>query len=240
MPNVLVDRQEEVFKFVRGYWKVLVSEDFPEKIYKESRRSHFFVELQNKVGIPKDTEIAQAALDYLFKINYFKTEDKLQKVLALPFFSKNVSDPEYYFQKFRMTTQKVDLDLASFQSEEYKAAKIIELEKKLLQERSKEIDEKIKQKQEEYDSLPSVLDTNTEYPEPIEVEEENTDEAYLPWWQKLRLRADPFSTIDGLGSIRQEDYEEIIIKTSIYEKYVSYIRNTPSELFKLVNKYVTN
>jgi hypothetical protein len=46
------------------------------------------------------------------------------------------------------------------------------------------------------DSVASVLDDDSFYPEPIEVKEQPDEGKYLPWWKKLGLKVDPFPTYD--------------------------------------------
>lgn len=128
-------------------------------------------------------------------------------------------------------TSKIEIDLKEIQNEEYKNRMKEQLKREMIAEYSSEIEEEIRKKQALSNSISSVLDYTQDSEEPIE-STENTEEKYLPWWKKLLLKADPFPTVDGLGSIAENQYEEIIIKTSIYEKFVSYIRNTPEELFK--------
>jgi hypothetical protein len=223
----LADLKEEVLKFVKSNLKDLLQDNFQEKSYRDNKRALFYGVLRNQVGTPKDKEIATAALNYLFKLRHFKSLEQLEKVLDLPFFSKNIENPDYYIQKYQAGKNKVEIDLKVLGNEEYRAQLKEQLKQEILLEHSEEIDEEIRKKQAISNSIPSVLDNDPTYDEPREEVKVEVEENYLPWWKKLGLKADPFPTVDGLGNITENLYEEIIIKTNIYEKYVSYIRNSP-------------
>ena len=93
--------------------------------------------------MPKDSEIAAAALNHLFKIKYFKDEDQLNNIFNCPFFSENISDPDYYREKYRTDVSKVDVDFRGLASEEYKNKLIEELKGEIISTYSQEIEEAI-------------------------------------------------------------------------------------------------
>src|SRR5207244_1947702 len=101
---------------------------------------------------------------------------------------------------------------------------------------TRDIEQKIKEAQATYESIPSILDEQNDIPEPMPVEYVKTTR-YDPWWKSMGLNSNPFPTYDGLGNIPDSLYERIIIFSDIYEKYVYYIDNFPSELFKSIVFY---
>lgn len=239
----MADKNEEIQRFVRVHIKDFLQVYFSEKVYKQNKRVFFFEALQNKVGMPKDNEIANAALNYLLKLRFFKKLEDLQNALNLPFFSNNIREHSFFIQKYendRNNTEGngLEIDFKHLEEKIYYDKIYEKIKNDVIKQHSKEIEEKIKEKQDRYNSIPSILDTSDIYAEPSPRQEQVvplTDSItgkYLPWWKKIGLKGDPFPTIDGLGNIDEDDYEEIIIKTSIYEKYVSIVQNTREELFK--------
>lgn len=229
----MVDKDEELQKFVKdkSIRYMLLSTTFPSEVFKEAKRKHFAVILENRLGgIPRDSDIAKAAMEYFFKTGKIQNKDDLDRILQLDFFSKNIFNYEYYAQKLGKV-KGIDLDPRLLKNEEYMNSKKEELEKQIIEERGHDIDEEIRKKREEYESIKSKLESDyqLDQPEPQKIE---TTMKYNPWWKTLGLREDPFPSTNGIANIPDGDLERIIIKTEIYEKYVSYINNVPKDLFK--------
>jgi hypothetical protein len=101
----MVDKDQQILNFVkrRDVRNAILQAEFPEEYYTRIKTEYFSGFLRNKIGKPRDSEIAKAALDLLFKEHYFKSKDQLYELLQRKFFSRNIFDREFYFQKFAMT-----------------------------------------------------------------------------------------------------------------------------------------
>jgi DNA replication protein DnaC len=232
----LVDRQEAILKFVKQNIKLFLADDFYEKVYLENKRK-FFDPIRMQIGIVKDSEIASSVIDFLFKTKQVKDSGFLDSIFRKDFFRKNIANSDYYYQRLSLERSDVDVDLRALEREDYKAEKINELTDRAIRENSGKIEEAIRKKQEEYLSIPSVLDEK-DYPEPLDSEIDDSRKTnHQHWYKQLDLRQNPFPSIDGLEKISEDDYDDIIIRTDIYEKIVNYIRDTPAELFNSIVIY---
>jgi hypothetical protein len=225
-------KKEVIREFVKKNWKIFAStEKMPHETFKKMK-SNFFVEVNhNSVGVPKDKEIAYELIDYLFDINYFKTEDDLVRVLSLPFLSEHILDAQIFFERIAMVKQETTIDYRRLRELEYQKNLREEIKKEIIVEETRDIEEARRKKIAEYESLPSVLDIK-EFQEPDADESRQTEESFLPWWRKLNLREDPFPYQQGLYGINDDLIERVVIKTEIFSKYAYFVKDEKEELFK--------
>ena len=219
--------------FIKSHSELLMSKsEIPHRLLKQ-QKSDFFLEQHKYRSVPSDREIAYETLDYLFRINYIATSDDLTRVLSLPFFKENVRDSTVFIERLNVERAGVGLDFKKLREKDYEAALKEQIKQEVIRENAKEIEEAVQRRKEESDVYPSVLD-ETEFNEPeIELERvEENEEAWVPWWKKLKLKADPFPSQEGLAKIADELYDKIVLRTSIFQKYVYFIREEPSELYK--------
>ena len=114
-----MDKKEEIQKFVKANLKHILMLDFPYKIYKENKRVLFSMKTcETRLKCRRTAKLLR--FDHYFKIKYFKDEDQLNNIFNCPFFSENISDPDYYREKYRTDVSKVDVDFRGLASEEYK------------------------------------------------------------------------------------------------------------------------
>lgn len=197
----------------------------------KKEKVNFFLD-QYHSSVPRDKEIAYETIEHLFRIDYFKSNEDLTRVLSLPFFAENVLDPSLFLERLNIEkSPKVGIDFKRLREQEYQTILKEQLKQEIITENSREIEEAAKRRKAEYDMLPSVLD-ETEFPEPELHEPAQDEQEYTAWWRRLNLRADPFPMEDGLGKIATELYEKVVFKTDLFQKYVYHIREEPSELFK--------
>lgn len=232
----MAEREQELRRFVKQVWKMLLSQEFREDFYKDTKKRYFLNLNNTRVGIPKDTEVARTALDHLFKIGYITSKDTLTKILQTEFFSKYIYNPQYYIQKLETLEDKPDLDLGLIEKKEYFESKVDEFAERAIKEKTGYIEEKIKEKVSTYESLPSVLDQGQVFQEPEPIPESKPSQ-YDPWWKNLGLTSDPFPSTVGIRNIGESFYDEVIVFTSIYERYINYVNNVQSELFKNIVFY---
>jgi hypothetical protein len=230
-----LNRAEAIQKFIRTNLRILLSgEPFPEDLYKHEKRHLFIEQLKNDVGVPKDSEIAHECLMFLFKANQINDEEKLNSTLSLPFFKEHVHDASLYEEHLRVNVlgkSSVAIDLKEVSKLAYRVSLEQQIQRKVEEEKAGEIQSAIEKKKEEYAALPSVLD-QVEYEEPEVLRSAGGEEEYLPWWKRLGLIEDPFPSEEGLAKIAKELYEIVVYKADIIKRYLYYIQDAPSELFK--------
>jgi hypothetical protein len=203
-------KEDAIRTFVQKNFSLLKErENFDNKTYRASKKMFFGKELKYKYGNPPDKEICNCLVEYLIKTYKISSEAELEEVIAGTTFLKvNNIKVENYVLLIDSITKKYDI------GEEIKGLKDIEKHDRLLEqikkERTKEIDELIEQKKEEYRSLPSVLD-HEDFSEPEIVTPQRTSRE---WWEQLNLRENPFpGPLDGLFLVDKSIYDEIIVET---------------------------
>jgi hypothetical protein len=237
-----LDKREAIHLFIKRNSAVFRNDPFPAQAFKKLKKGFF----QNftGIGIPKDSEIAAEILEGMINSAQIKNETDLEEILILPFFRDRVSNKTYYHERLRLKLQKKEpfIDVSKIEDAEY-AEKIKEDLKKevraeIIQEKEEKIqqlEDKIAVKTEEYLSIPSILDKEDYVvPEILEASEEVLDQEtiYLPWWDKLGLKEDPFHLLEGLEKIDRALHDQIVCKTEIFNKYVTMIQKNPQNLYR--------
>ena len=249
----MADKNEEILRIVKEkkIWRILLP--YPAQNYKEKKKEYFSDLLQKGFGIPKDQEIANAVLNYFFRISYFKNKDHLNEMLQTPFFSKNIVK-ELFLKEYRkyldklndteLTKSKGELDLGLIDKLDHKTR--IEEPREEFKDTTQEVDQKkdiapqIEDNRNEAEATPESdksLPNQVDIPERVPLQEiRGTQRRHEPWWKTLALSSDPFP-VSGLGNIKDSLYDRIIVMTKIYEEYDYYINNVPDELFKNIVLY---
>lgn len=232
-----MNRESVIVNFIRDNIKLLQQKEFPKELYKKIKHDFFF-EKKNLVGIPKDTEISQIALFYMLRKSMIKKEDDLNRLIKLPFFKKNVIKPKIFFEalKLRNPNSYVVIEPAKLDNAEYLQRIEDEIKNKVITENQSAFDEQTEGFKKDIEEMKRQLATiptrlkKRHYDEPIikKPEEEPTKE----WWQILNLREDPFPLAEGFQNINEDIYENIVVRTEIFGKYVNYIENLQDQVFK--------
>jgi hypothetical protein len=234
-----LDKKEAMRFFIKRNSGIFRQDPFPWQVFKKLK--HNFFTLQAKSPVPKDSEIAGEILEGMITNSQISKEDELATFLGLPFFNEKIQNKQYYSEKLGLKLRQGAplLDIESLKKAEV-AEKIRnemreQIKKEVIAEKLSEIQEmdlKILEKNEEYRSLPSILD-GQDYPLPDDMESEKSiEERFVPWWEKLGLKEDPFRELEGLSRIDSSLYNRIIYKTEIFVKYESMVENSFSELFR--------
>ncbi len=234
-----MDKKEAIRLFVKRNSGVFKQNPFPWEVYKKLKHV-FFVE-QIKYPVPRDSEIASEILEGMIVSLQVKTAEDLEKILKLPFFDAKVVNKIYFRQKLDLKLKQSTplLDVESIKraeiSEKIRDEIKAEAKREIIEGKDLEVQElekKIHEKNEEYNSIQSVLDVANypvpDAPEPIKP----ANQIFVPWWEKLGLREDPFRELEGLSRFDRSLYHKIVYKTDIFIKYESMARNSLSELFR--------
>ena len=234
-----MDKKEAIRAFVRKNSSTLRQNPFPWEVYKKSKHAFFIDEI--KFVSPKDSEIAADVVEGMIISLQIRSVPELDKIFALPFFEKTLPNKNYYYEKLNLklsqSTPLLDVNTVKNAeiSEKIRNELKDEVKRELLDQKFDEyiqLDEKIQEKTLEYNSLPSILD-NADYPLPTnEVSSQKNNQIYLPWWDKLGLREDPFRELEGLSRFDRSLFNNIIYKTSIFVKYESMLKSSIGEIFK--------
>jgi len=233
--NVLT-RESIIIHFVKENLKLLQQPDFPEEVYKKIKHN-YFIEKKSVLGKPKDTEIAETSILHMIRIRAINDDTKLNHLLELPFFKKNVHDSKIFFETLKLKNPvAVVIDPSVLNNAEHRQQIEEELKNKLIaenqidfQKEREKVSKEIEQMKKELATIPTRLEKQ-EYEEPKVLEEEGLQSQ--EWWQKLYLSADPFPLAEGLQKIDRSMYDNIIVKTKIFEKYVNYANNLRDSIFK--------
>ena len=234
-----MDRQELLVGFIRENLKLITADKFPDALYKKNKHQYFLEKHASaKQGVPRDQEIAGEALWFLIRHAQVSDEATLKSFLDKEFFKEKVAEPAAFYEYISMTKPKEStIDYQKMQDSEYvqrlRSLLTEELRKELSTEPShlQNLEAKINEKLAEYYAIPSVLDIR-DFQEPDTSREEAEAEEYLPWWQQLNLTQDPFPTVEGLQKLTEDDYETIVYKTPLFQKYISLVQIAPQEIFK--------
>lgn len=229
-----LDRTEAIRKFATDNLKYIAADPFPKQLYKAAKHDYFLVQLKNSVGVPKDSDIAHESMMLLLDRGSIKDGQMLDSFLSRSFFNQHIREAEYYVEYLNVYVlgkSNVPLDLGKIAEDGYRRHVEEEVKKKVLEEKSQEIQQAIDEKKKQYDALPSVLD-QYEYQEPEFPQIPEEDSEYLLWWKRLGLVDDPFPSEEGLARIANELYEKVVYKADIIKRYLYYVQEAPSELFK--------
>ena len=232
-----MDRRELILGFIRQNLSLLIDKDFLSALYKTKKKEYFLERYaKSRQGLPRDTEIANELMWYLIRNNIVTTTVYLSKYLQLPFLASGIHDPQPYYDSLKLKDRQIpEIDFSKLKKTDLMQA----LREQLMAEirfestasKIADIEEEIKRKLEEYNSLPSIVDQG-EFPEPIPEDLNLYSEEYTVWWKQLNLTGDPFPTTEGLMRIDPTTYDSVVVKTPLFQKYLSYIRNTTNEIFK--------
>lgn len=232
-----MDRRELILGFIRSNLSLLMDKNFLGTLYKKKKKEYFLERYaKSRQGLPRDSEIATELIWYLIRNNVIVTTDSLSNYLQLPFLVSNIHNPQAYYDSLKLNErQRPEIDFSKLKKTDF----VQSLREQLIQElryeqttsKISDIEEEIRKKMEEYNSLPSIVDQG-DFPEPTPETPAFDPEEYIVWWKQLNLTDDPFPTTEGLMRIDPTTYESVVVKTPLFQKYQSYIRNTINEIFK--------
>ena len=232
-----MNRRELILGFIKANLKILTDEILPEALYRKKKREYFVERFANsKQGIPRDNEIAGELMWYLIRINAIRTEEDVLKFLLMGVLAGRIGDPQVYLDFVRTKKERpavIDFTVAK------KADFIESVREQIRQEvvsdntfvQVIDIEEAIKNKIVEYESLPSVVDSR-DYTEPIPQSNEIQTETFQYWWQQLNLSKDPFPVTEGLRRIDPSSYEAVVVKTPLFQRYLDTLKGAIEEIFK--------
>jgi len=224
-----MNKEEAIRNFVRKNYKLLKDkETFDRKRYKGIKTAYFGKELQYRFGKPRDKEICKCFVeDFLIKAEKIFDEEILeQRISETPFLKINNIKAEDYIALIDLMTKKYAI------KEEIQGLQEVEKHEKLIEwvkrERTKEIDDLILQKKEDYRRLPSILDdADFDEPEELPKEDETKD-----WWEELNLRENPFpGPLDGFSLIDKSLYDEIIVETPPIQWALNKVKQEQVDIF---------
>lgn len=221
-------KKEAVRNFVRANYSFLMQkQNFDKKKYNQLKKTYFGELLQYKFSLPRDKEICTSLVKLLVRSQRICDKELIEQTISeTSFLRVNNIKADDYIALIDLTGKKYAMkETTQGFSELEKQEKLLE---HLKREHSKEIEERIEKKEEEYRRLPSILDdTDISEPEGLPKEEETKD-----WWEELRLREDPFpSSLDGFFGINKSLYDEIIIETPPIQWALNKIRKEQIDIF---------
>lgn len=228
-----MNQQEALNSFVLAELDTLTSKDLSLAKFKEVERRYFSKsEYRLKVRRPSTRDTIEALFSLLIKRG-IQSESLANYVNDLPVFllaGDRLRDDLLNRLDSRPGTAIDTEDLDLIRNIGYfEAAKQIAAQKVLAAKEGElqTIDKEIELKKAEYNSLPSILDSK----EPEEPHFDPKVEDVKPWWERFYLKSDPFPRKDGLSDIREEMYEQVLVKTKPFEETLSSLARNNNFLF---------
>ena len=232
----MVSKEEEGIRhFLKEYIVELTARDTDPSRVKNLRRKFFIERYNKKWGIPSYGKIANETIRYLIKLGKIRNVGEIEKIVAgcpfLKYYIRNFSDFEEDLKPSKVEPQLTVEDLRRIKQKEHLGEVEDQLRERVVQEkvdaiseetkkRILDLEEQKKRKEEEYYSLPSVLD-ESEFEEPApQIENKKSEEK---WWHILGLKKDPFPTQEGLSRIPEKLFEKVVVKTNIFQDYLDRI-----------------
>lgn len=235
-----MNKESVIKQFAKENLVLLTSGSFDKKTLKKACKSFFYERHKNKFGLPPNREIMSALVEVLIS-NGVNSDEIKKQIYSLPFFRETSEDTRKYLIK--MIDESAHVSALSKEAletikavdaykavEQFKGKEIEDQKKKELEELDKKIEVKkqeIVDKKQEYEAIPSILDSEHDEEPQINPEVEEVK----PWWQRFYLKADPFPEKAGLGLIPEELYERVIIKTKPFQDTLSSLQRNPNYLF---------
>ncbi len=226
-------KDEHILKeFVRTYFRLLTSKEYDKQSFRDAIKEFYIKKHQKKYSFPSNRDCMTALISFL---NASCDVKKIHEMIdTLPFFRETGESQRLVLhdqlKKDQIKSVLPDEQIALIK--EFGAYEAVKKHKgeEITKEKQKEFVELQKQidaKRDEYESLPSVLDSN-----PANEPDFNPEvEDIKPWWERFYLRSDPFPQKDGLSSISKDLYESVIIKTEPFQKTLSNLQKNPNYLF---------
>ena len=215
-------------KFVRNNYKLLKeTSQFDKKRYKEIKKEYFGKVLKHQFGNPRDKEICDCFVELLIKTEGILDEKSLKQAISgTPFLKMNNITADQYIATISLLSKKYAIkeDIADLKEID-RIERQLEWVKK---ERTKEIEDFIIQKKEEYRRLPSILD-DVDFEEP---EKPPQRDQITTWWEDLNLKDNPFPCgLDGFSMIDKSLYQQIIVETGPILWALNKLEKDPSDIF---------
>jgi len=215
-------------KFVRNNYKLLKeTSQFDKKRYKEIKKEYFGKVLKHQFGNPRDKEICDCFVELLIKTEGILDEKSLKQAISgTPFLKMNNITADQYIATISLLSKKYAIkeDIADLKEID-RIERQLEWVKK---ERTKEIEDFIIQKKEEYRRLPSILD-DVDFEEP---EKPPQRDQITTWWEDLNLKDNPFpGGLDGFSMIDKSLYQQIIVETGPILWALNKLEKDPSDIF---------
>ncbi len=225
-----MDRKWLLKRFVIENSSILLSASYNKNAIRNIKRKYFIDRYSNKIGVPKNKEIAEALVEGFIAIRkIINIEELTTFVHEYPFLRKHIYDINKFEHIFTEVKPPVTIDdikkLKTQSSYELERGKI---KKEVIAEATEEIQEAIEKKTEEYLSVPSILDQE-------EIEEPSVTsipkfQSQKEWWERLNLMANPFPRQEGLSQIPTDMYEAVVVKTQIYKTYTNRAQQNIEDL----------
>ena len=223
-----MDKLSAIQKFVRNNYKLLrEATQFDKRRYKEIKKQYFGKALKHRFGNPRDKEICDCFVELLIKTEGILDENALQLAIwDLPFLKLNNITADQYSATISSVSGRYAI------KEEIAGLKELDRIERQLEwvkkDRTKDIEDLIIQKKEEYRRLPSILD-DADFDEP---QKPSQRDKATNWWEYLNLRDNPFpGPLDGFSMIDKSLYHHIIVETGPIRWAMSKLESDPFDIF---------
>jgi len=229
------DSDPLIMDFVKYNWRTLTYGDYNKEKILETRKAFF---RKSEIN-PSLHDIALQIIQFVLENNLIRSKNELDQL----FFQSNFIDNQLkkheketifsyfnadYFRKHTtgiLTSKEEIVKLKERQflvQKEKEIARSVEIEfKKEYEDKTKELEKRKSEIEQQYNLFKSEIDdykklTEEELPKinifPPQLKDRE-------WYKEVRLKDNPFKSHIGLEAFDENQYEDVIVKTSIYHKF---------------------
>ncbi|MFX0101557.1 MAG: hypothetical protein ACFFCS_18420, partial [Candidatus Hodarchaeota archaeon] len=252
-----MDDKEVIISIITENIKLFMSKNLPSKQKISIIKNKIRERLKDQKYSIKTAQLAKFIVEYLCKIKTITSQEDLDIIADKSAYLKRYlvqKDYDLYRCEDEIeiddsVLEKLDIGEIKSKREKLKDKKVIkEIIKEEMEIKEEELKEELmletnleKQKiLEEWEKLEQFKqyigdisqiseDTLLEEIKEIKLETKYLDSNFT-WYEDLGLKAHPFPSEDGLENIDKDDYELIVLKTRIFEKYIDIISKNPNLL----------
>lgn len=229
------DSHPLIMDFVKFNWRTLTNDEFNKEKILELRKAFF---RKSEVN-PSLHDIALHTIQFLLENKLIRSKNELDNIFFQSYFiDKQLKKHEksklfsYFNDKyFRdqtsgfLTSKEEIVKLKERQflvKKEKEIAKSLEIEiKKEYEDKTKELEKRRSEIEQQYNLFKSEIDDYKKFSE----EELPKINIFPPqskdrdWYKEVKLKDNPFKSHIGLEAFDENQYEDVIVKTSIYHKF---------------------
>lgn len=140
-------------------------------------------------------------------------------------------EQEFFQKALEIAEKKLEKDRAQAMEEVSRERQHLEELRRSAEEQRKSAEQRL----EEVRNVESLLDSFAASVDPesyvVADEDKMENRKFATWWQKIGLVGDPFPTKLGLNLIPVEKYEKIVVRTRMFQEYLSIINDAPQSFY---------
>ena len=173
-----------------------------------------------------------------------RSKDQIQTKEEISTGQKDISniiqEKDRQIKKLKERTEKTERELDKSKRENIKLKKEYETDSEVIAEKENEIknlrrrlkklQEIVNELEEEKSEIALHAPREQSFENEKNIRPTMSDYTYIPWWEKIGLFSDPFPSNQGLNKIDKEFYDDIVLRTEIFNRYLYLAKNRSREI----------